>query len=39
MEAKEKAYHGKQASKKLNPYLVLQYLLRETDEDHQINYL
>ena len=34
MEEKEKAHHGKQVNQKLKPYLVLQYLLRETDENH-----
>ena len=30
------AHHGKQANQKLKPYLVLQYLLRETDENHLV---
>ena len=34
MEEKEKAHHGKQANQKLKPYLVLQYLLRETDDNN-----
>ena len=33
-QEKEKAHHGKQANQKLKPYLVLQYLLKETDENH-----
>ena len=28
------AEHGKKPNQKLKPYVVLQYLLRETDEDH-----
>ena len=32
----EKAHHGKQSNQKLKPYLVLQYLLRETDENHLV---
>ena len=34
MVEKEQAHHGKQANQKLKPYLVLQYLLKETDENH-----
>lgn len=37
MEEREKAHHGKQTNQKLKPYLVLQYLLRETDKDHKVN--
>ena len=31
------AHHGRQANQKLKPYLVQQYLLRNTDEDHLAN--
>ena len=44
MEHKAKAYpertppqHGKKPNQKLKPYLVLQYLLRNTDEDHVVS--
>ena len=29
--------HGKKANQKLKPYLVQQYLLRNSDEDHVVN--
>ena len=29
--------HGKKNNQKLKPYLVLQYLLRHSDENHPIN--
>ena len=31
---KEEQKHGKQVNQKLKPYVVLQYLLKETDEEH-----
>ena len=31
---KENPEHGKKPNKKLKPYLVLQYLMRETDENN-----
>ena len=34
MIEKELPHHGRQPNQKLKPYLVLQYLLRETDENH-----
>lgn len=33
MEKKEK-HHGKQTKQRMKPYIVLQYLLRNTDEEH-----
>ena len=30
--------HGKKPNQKLKPYIVLQYLLKETDENHAVNY-
>ena len=30
----QEAHHGKKFNQKLRPYLVLQILMRETDEDH-----
>ena len=33
----KKPEHGKKANQKLKPYLVQQYLLRNSDEDHVVN--
>lgn len=33
-EIEKKAHHGKQFHQKLKPYVVLQYLLKNTDENH-----
>ena len=37
LEGKIVAKHGKQTNQKLKPYLVLQYLLKNTDENHIAN--
>ena len=34
MREKERSQHGKKPNQKLKPYVVLQYLLKNTDEDH-----
>lgn len=34
---KEKAKHGKKPNQKLKPYLVLQYLLKYSDENHTVS--
>lgn len=34
---KEKANHGKKPNQKLKPYLVLQYLLKNSDENHKVS--
>ena len=33
----EKAHHGKQVNQKLKPYLVLQFLMKWTDESHVVS--
>ena len=35
-EIKEKSRHGKKPNQKLKPYLVMQYLLRNSDEAHAV---
>ena len=37
MTDKEEAKHGKKVNQKLKPYLVLQYLLKYTDENHLVS--
>ena len=34
MEGMKEAHHGKKPNQKVKPYVVLQYLLKNTDEDH-----
>lgn len=34
---KKTSHHGKQANQKLKPYLVLQFLLKNTDENHVVS--
>ena len=33
---KDSPCHGKKPNQKMKPYLVLQYLMQETDQDHPI---
>ena len=33
-EEKKQPHHGKQNNQKMKPYLVLQYLLRDSDENN-----
>lgn len=33
-EQQKEKHHGKQTKQRLKPYIVLQYLLRNTDEEH-----
>lgn len=34
---KEEARHGKQVNQKIKPYIVLQYLMKETDDEHTLS--
>ena len=34
LNLKEEARHGKQVNQKVKPYIVLQYLLKMTDDEH-----
>lgn len=36
MPDKKESHHGKQTKQRLKPYIVLQYLLRNTDEEHVV---
>ena len=37
MDEKKTAHHGKQPNQKIKPYVVLQYLMKVTDENHVVS--